>query len=36
MNKENVTVFYDIICGIPLFQAPVGRTLEEWQVRAAL
>ena len=25
------TIFYDSTCGIPLFQAPVDRTFEEWK-----
>ena len=32
VDKGNVTVFYDSVCGLPLFQAPVGRTFEEWEV----
>jgi len=30
MDSEGVTTFYDSTCGIPLFQAPVGRTRQEW------
>jgi peptide methionine sulfoxide reductase MsrB len=31
LNKNEVTTFYDPVCGIPLFQAPVNRTFEEFQ-----
>jgi len=30
LDSSKVTTFYDSVCGIPLFQAPVGRTFEEW------
>ena len=30
-NSSGVTTFYDSVCGIPLFRAPVGRTFEEWE-----
>jgi hypothetical protein len=32
VNKTGVTTFYDSVCGIPLFRAPVGRTFAEWEV----
>jgi len=31
MEKNGVTTFYDSVCGVPLFRAPVGRTLQEFQ-----
>ena len=30
LSATDTIVFYDSRCGIPLFRAPVGRTLEEW------
>ena len=29
LDSSVVTVFYDSVCNIPLFQAPVGRTFGE-------
>jgi len=31
INSDGKTTFYDSQCGIPLFTAPVGRTMKEWQ-----
>jgi len=31
LNKEGTTIFYDSATGIPLFEAPKGRTFEEWK-----
>ena len=31
MNANGTTTFYDSVCGIPLFEAPKGRSLEEFQ-----
>ena len=31
LSKEGVTTFYDSVCGLPLFKAPFGRTLQEFQ-----
>ena len=31
MNSNGTTIFYDPVCGIPLFEAPKGRTFEEFQ-----
>jgi peptide methionine sulfoxide reductase MsrB len=30
VDQTGVTTFYDTVCGIPLFQAPVGRSFQEW------
>ncbi|KAJ1432634.1 hypothetical protein B484DRAFT_311383, partial [Ochromonadaceae sp. CCMP2298] len=30
VDSSGVTTFYDSVCGVPLFQAPVGRSFEEW------
>jgi hypothetical protein len=30
--EEKSHTFYDSVCGVPLFTAPVGRTMAEWQV----
>jgi len=35
MDSEGVTTFYDSTCGIPLFQAPVGRTRQEWEIETS-
>jgi hypothetical protein len=29
--SSGVTTFYDSVCGVPVFQAPMGRTFAEWQ-----
>merc|ERR1711871_75887 len=31
ISENNVTTFYDSVCGLPLFQAPVGRSLEDFE-----
>eukprot|EP00041_Stephanoeca_diplocostata_P016471 m.324676 g.324676 ORF g.324676 m.324676 type:complete len:149 (-) comp20374_c0_seq1:1926-2372(-) len=31
LNKTGVNVFYDSVCGKPLFQAPIGRSFEAWR-----
>jgi peptide methionine sulfoxide reductase MsrB len=31
LDSSGVTIFYDSVCGLPLFKAPVGRTFDEWQ-----
>ena len=31
VNSSGVTIFYDVVCGIPLFQAPIDRSFEEWE-----
>ncbi len=30
-TSSGVTTFYDSVCGMPLFMAPVGRTLADWK-----
>lgn len=31
LDETGVTTFYDSVCGIPLFRAPVGRSFEDFQ-----
>jgi len=31
LNRSEVTIFYDSVCGIPLFKAPVNRTFDAWK-----
>jgi peptide methionine sulfoxide reductase MsrB len=31
LNKDGPNVFYDSVCGIPLFVAPIGRSFEEFK-----
>ena len=31
LDPSTVTIFYDSVCGIPLFRAPVGRSFAEWE-----
>lgn len=31
LDNTGVTTFYDSVCGLPLFRAPIGRSWEEWQ-----
>lgn len=31
MNTAGTTIFYDSVCGQPLFEVPIGRTLKEFQ-----
>ena len=33
-SEENSHTFYDSVCGIPLFTAPVGRSMAEWQAES--
>jgi len=28
--EEKYHTFYDSVCGVPLFRAPIGRTMQEW------
>ena len=30
LDSEKVTTFYDSVCGVPLFQAPMERTFDAW------
>jgi len=34
LDKTKKTTFYDPVCGLPLFTAPVGRTFEEWRAES--
>lgn len=34
MNKTGVNSFYDSVCGIELFKAPIGRTFAEWEAES--
>merc|ERR1719319_368873 len=31
LTPENTTIFYDSTCGLPLFEAPIGRTFDSWE-----
>ena len=31
IDHNKVTTFYDPVCGLPLFTAPVGRSFDEWK-----
>jgi len=31
MDHTGITTFYDSVCGVPLFQAPIGRSFEEFE-----
>jgi len=31
LDSSKVTIFYDSVCGIPLFKAPVSRTFDVWK-----
>jgi len=31
LDRSKVTTFYDSVCGVPLFKAPVSRTFDEWK-----
>jgi len=31
MDHNGITTFYDSVCGLPLFRAPVGRSFEEFE-----
>ncbi len=35
VNANGVTVFYDSVCGVPVFQAPVNRTQAVWEAETA-
>jgi len=30
LDSSKVTIFYDSVCGVPLFKAPVSRTFDAW------
>jgi len=34
-SEEKSHTFYDSVCGVPLFQAPVGRSLADWQAESS-
>jgi len=34
LDSSKVTTFYDSVCGIPLFQAPINRTFDEWKAES--
>ena len=34
LNRSRETVFYDSVCGIPLFVAPRGRSFAEWEAES--
>ena len=31
LNQSAVTTFFDSVCGLPLFRAPVGRSFAQWE-----
>mmetsp|Transcript_41162 Transcript_41162/g.65728 ORF Transcript_41162/g.65728 Transcript_41162/m.65728 type:complete len:187 (-) Transcript_41162:53-613(-) len=31
LDQNGITTFYDSVCGVSLFRAPVGRSFEAWQ-----
>jgi len=31
LSDSGTTIFYDSVCGLPLFEAPMGRTLDEFK-----
>jgi len=31
LNADGTTTFYDSVCGVALFRAPIGRTFAEWK-----
>lgn len=31
LDSSKVTTFYDSVCGVPLFKAPIGRSFDEWK-----
>ena len=31
IDSKSVTTFYDSVCGLPLFQAPIGRPFADWK-----
>ena len=34
LDSNKVHTFYDSVCGIPLFKAPVGRSFAEWRAES--
>lgn len=34
LNPSGTTTFYDTVCGIPLFTAPIGRSFAQWHAEA--
>jgi hypothetical protein len=34
LDDSATTTFYDSVCGIPLFKAPIGRTFAEWKAES--
>jgi peptide methionine sulfoxide reductase MsrB len=30
LDSNSVTTFYDSVCGLPVFQAPIGRSFDNW------
>lgn len=34
MDKKGPNYFYDSVCGVELFKAPVGRTFDEWEAES--
>lgn len=34
LNATGINTFYDSVCGMPLFKAPVGRDFETWQAES--
>eukprot|EP00747_Dinoflagellata_sp_TGD_P197873 gnl/TRDRNA2_/TRDRNA2_69810_c0_seq1.p1 gnl/TRDRNA2_/TRDRNA2_69810_c0~~gnl/TRDRNA2_/TRDRNA2_69810_c0_seq1.p1 ORF type:complete len:193 (-),score=31.71 gnl/TRDRNA2_/TRDRNA2_69810_c0_seq1:95-673(-) len=34
LDKHGVTTFYDAVCGLPLFRAPIGRSFEDWKAES--
>jgi len=31
ISSTGITTFYDPVCGLPLFRAPIGRSFEDWK-----
>jgi peptide methionine sulfoxide reductase MsrB len=31
LDQKGTTVFYDSVCGLPLFEAPIGRSFSDWR-----
>ena len=31
LDANGITTFYDSVCGLPLFRAPIGRSFAEWK-----
>ena len=36
MNKTGINTFYDSVCGVELFNAPIGRSFEDWEAESKL